>query len=195
MTSVPHAPTMPKQLRSLCVFCGSRVGRHPAYAAAAREVGRLLGARGITLVYGGGRVGLMGELADAALQAGAHVIGVIPQMLIEREVGHSGLTELEVVTTLAQRKVRMGELSDAFMALPGGIGTLDELFEVWTWSQLYRDQKPSGLLNVNGYYDPLLTFLDRSVEEDFLRPECRQGLLVASRPDVLLDSLAAVLQS
>lgn len=159
------------------------------YAAAARELGEALAARGITLVYGGGRVGLMGEVADAALHAGGRVIGVIPQMLIDREVGHTGLSDLQVVTTLSERKLRMAELSEAFVALPGAIGTLDELFEVWTWNQLHRGQKPCSVLNVGGYYDPLLQFLARTVEEDFLRPEFRSTLIVANAVRELLDRL------
>ena len=179
-----HFPT------SICVFCGSRTGRDPRYAAATRGMGQLLAQSGITLVYGGGRVGLMGELADACLQAGGRVIGVIPQMLLDREVGHAGLTELEVVTSLSVRKQRMSDLAQAFIALPGGIGTLDELFEVWTWSQLHLEHKPCGVLNVGGYYDPLLAFLDRTVEENFLRAEYRSTLIVSRDPADLLARLA-----
>lgn len=181
--------TQPSPLQSVCVFCGSRTGSNPVYAAAARTFGGLLARRDITLVYGGGRVGLMGELADACLEAGGRVIGVIPQMLLDREVGHAGLTELEVVSSLSVRKQRMSDLAQAFVALPGGIGTLDELFEVWTWSQLHLEHKPCGVLNVGGYYDPLLTFLDRTVTEDFLRAEYRATLIVSSEPADLLDRL------
>ena len=176
-------------LTALCVFCGSRTGRNPLYAKVARELGVALADRNITLVYGGGRVGLMGEVADAALQAGARVIGVIPQMLMDREVGHSGLSELQVVASLSERKLRMADLSDAFVALPGAIGTLDELFEVWTWNQLHGGRKPCSVLNVGGYYDPLLAFLERTVVEEFLRPEFRSTLLVSSAVGELLDGL------
>jgi uncharacterized protein (TIGR00730 family) len=135
-------------MRSICIFLGSSPGNRPEYLHLARETGRAVAQRGLTLVYGGGRAGLMGVLADAALAAGGQVIGVIPQMLLDREVGHSGLTEQHVVTTLAERKLLMGELSDAFLTLPGGIGTLDELFEVWSWTQLEIHRKPCGLLNM-----------------------------------------------
>ena len=141
---------------SLCVYCGSRPGDLPAYADAARAVGTEIGRRGWQLVYGGGRAGLMGVVADAALAAGAAVVGVIPQSLMVRELGHAGLTELHVVDTMHQRKTMMAERSDAFLALPGGIGTFEELFEVWTWRQLGYHDQPIGLLNVAGYYDPLL---------------------------------------
>lgn len=183
---------MTQRLTSVCVFCGSRTGRNPLYAAAARVLGQALAERDITLVYGGGRVGLMGEVADACLHAGGQVIGVIPQMLLDREVGHAGLTDLEVVTSLSVRKQRMSDLAQAFIALPGGIGTLDELFEVWTWSQLHLEHKPCGVLNVAGYYDPLLAFLDRSVTEDFLRADYRATLIVSDAAADLLARLTAV---
>jgi uncharacterized protein (TIGR00730 family) len=178
-------------MKSLCVFCGSSSGNAPEYGEAARELGATLASRHIKIVYGGGRVGLMGALADAALQAGGEVIGVIPQMLLDKEVGHVGLTELRVVHTMSERKWLMGELSDAFIALPGGIGTMDELFEAWTWTQLAIHRKPCGLLNFNGYYDPLVTFLDRSVEEGFLRPRHRAALLVERDLNLLLERLTA----
>jgi uncharacterized protein (TIGR00730 family) len=178
-------------MKSLCVFCGSSAGNDPGYLAFARECGTLIAQRGIRLVYGGGRVGLMGALADAALAAGGTVIGVIPQLLLDKEVGHSGLTELHVVDTMAARKWKMGELSDAFLALPGGIGTMDELFEAWTWSQLDLHDKPSGLLNFRGYYDPLVSFIDRSVSEGFLRPRHREALLVDDDLARLVERLAA----
>lgn len=180
---------MPR-MQSICVFCGSSPGNHPGYLALARQVGALLGRRKLTLVYGGGRVGLMGALADAALQEGGRVIGVIPQLLLDKEVGHAGLTELQVVATMAERKLAMGELADAFLTLPGGIGTMDELFEAWTWSQLDLHRKPCGLLNYQGYYDPLLSFLDRCVEEGFLRPRHRAALLADTDAQQLLDRLA-----
>jgi uncharacterized protein (TIGR00730 family) len=157
----------------------------------ARLTGELLARRGVSLVYGGGRVGLMGALADATLAAGGEVIGVIPQLLLGREVGHADLTQLHVVSTLSERKFMMGVLADAFLALPGGIGTMDELFEAWTWTQLNLQQKPCALLNWNGYYDPLIAFLDRAVEEGFLRPEHRAALIVDTQIERLLDRLAA----
>jgi uncharacterized protein (TIGR00730 family) len=174
-------------MRTVCVFCGSSSGDEPHYLELARAAGELLARRGLTLVYGGGRVGLMGALADAALAAGGRVIGVIPQMLLDKEVGHTGLTELRVVTTMTERKLLMGELSDAFIALPGGIGTMDELFEVWTWSQLDLHAKPCGLVNHRGYYDALLAFLDHAVEQGFLRPRHRAALHVRDSAAALLD--------
>lgn len=174
---------------SLCVFCGSSSGIHPGYLALAREVGTMLAARGIRLVYGGGRVGLMGAVADAALAGGGTVVGVIPQMLLDQEVGHEGLSELHVVETMSQRKWLMGELSDAFLTLPGGIGTMDELFEAWTWTQLDIHDKPCGLLNFEGYYDPLIQFLDCAVQQGFLRPRHRAALLVDTDAAQLLDRL------
>lgn len=176
---------------ALCVFCGSSSGNTPEYGQVARDLGVKLASLGIKLVYGGGRVGLMGVLADSALEAGGEVVGVIPQMLLDKEVGHAGLTELRVVQTMSERKWLMGELSDAFIALPGGIGTMDELFEAWTWTQLDIHRKPCALLNFNSYYDPLVAFLDRSVEEGFLRPRHRAALIVERDLDVLLARLAA----
>lgn len=178
-------------MRTVCVFCGANLGNRPEYAALARRVGAALAKRGLALVYGGGRVGLMGVLADAALEAGGRVIGVIPQMLIEREAGHTGLSELHVVTTMAERKLRMGEMSEAFLALPGGIGTMDELFEVWTWTQLGLHQKPCGLLDYDGYYSGLLEFISQAEREGFLRPRHRAALLVERDADRLLDRLLA----
>jgi uncharacterized protein (TIGR00730 family) len=175
----------------LCVFCGSSPGRDPAYGAAAAQVGRILAGRGIGLVYGGGRVGLMGVLADAALAAGGEVIGVIPQALLDREVGHLGLTELRVVGSMHARKALMSELADGFIALPGGIGTLEELFEVWTWAQLGLHRKPCGLLDVDGFFTPLVDFLDRQVEAGFIHPTYRAMLAVASTVEELLARFAA----
>jgi uncharacterized protein (TIGR00730 family) len=175
-------------MQTVCVFCGSNPGGEPHYLELARSAGELLARRGLTLVYGGGRVGLMGALADATLAAGGRAIGVIPQMLLDKEVGHSGLTELRVVQTMTERKLLMGELSDAFIALPGGIGTMDELFEVWTWSQLDLHAKPCGLVNHRGYYDGLIAFLDRAVDQGFLHPRHRSALRVR-------DSLAALLDT
>lgn len=175
---------------SLCVFCGAALGANPAYADAARHVGVEIGRRGWTLVYGGGRVGLMGALADAALGSGARVIGVIPRFLLDREVAHAGLGALEVVESFAARKQRMGELSDAFLSLPGGIGTLDELFEAWSWTQAGLQSKPSGLLNVAGYYDDLLRFLERAEDDGLIRPGARGILQASNEVGALLDRLA-----
>src|SRR3954471_11403967 len=178
-------------MERLCVFCGSSLGRAPAYAASAAQLGRVLAQRGIGLVYGGGRVGLMGVLADAALAAGGEVIGVIPQALVERELGHRGLTQLRVVDSMHARKALMGELAAGFIALPGGIGTLEELFEVWSWAQLGLHRKPCGLLDVDGFFAPLVGFLDGQVEEGFIHPTYRAMLAVASTPEALLDAFAA----
>jgi uncharacterized protein (TIGR00730 family) len=174
---------------SICVFCGSSSGVRIEYQIAAEQLGRLLAERDVTLVYGGGRVGLMGTLADAALAAGGRVVGVIPKQLCTKELAHRGVTELHVVETMSERKALMGELSDAFLALPGGIGTLDELFEVWTWTQLGLQRKLSGLLNVNGYFDPLLQFLQHAVSEGFLRSQHRDALLVGTHAETLVSSL------
>lgn len=173
----------------VCVYCGSRHGVRASYAAAARAIGAEIGRRGWQLVYGGGRVGLMGEAADAALAAGARVVGVIPQTLREREVGHLGLHELHVVPTMHLRKQMMAERADAFVALPGGIGTLEELYEVWTWRQLGYHDQPIGLLNVDGYYDALLRFMSHSVDEGFLAPTQHALLQVDTDPAALLDRL------
>src|SRR5215510_2930011 len=178
-------------MQRLCVFCGSSPGRDPAYAASAAQFGRALAERGIGLVYGGGRVGLMGVVADAALAAGGEVIGVIPQALLERELGHRGLTELRVVDSMHARKALMGELSNGFIALPGGVGTPEELFEVWSWATLGLHRKPCGLLDVNGFFAPLASFLDRQVKEGFIHPAYRAILTLASTPGALLDAFAA----
>ena len=178
---------------TICVYCGSRDGAQPQYGDAARTLGRLIGERGWALVYGGGKVGLMGIVADAVLAAGGPVIGVIPQTLVRREVGHRGLTELHVVQTMHERKQMMAERADAFVALPGGIGTLEELFEAWTWRQLGYHDEPIGLLNVGGYYDPLLQFMQRTVDEGFLSPMQMSMIDVDSDASRLLDTLAAKL--
>lgn len=177
---------------SLCVYCGSRDGADSAFAEAAVAVGRIIGESGWRLVYGGGRVGLMGRVANAALAAGAPVLGVIPTSLMDREVGHAGLTQLEIVSTMHLRKQRMAEESDAFIALPGGIGTFEELFEVWTWRQLGYHDKPLGLLNTSRYYDGLLAFLDQSVSQGFLNAAQRQLLAVGDDPASLLGTLHAL---
>jgi uncharacterized protein (TIGR00730 family) len=174
---------------SLCVFCGSSPGNRPDYLQLARQMGARIAQRGHTLVYGGGRVGLMGALADAALEQGGRVIGVIPRFLVEKEAGHSGLSELHVVETMSERKLLMGDLSDAFLALPGGIGTMDELFEAWTWTQLGLQRKPCGLLNHSGYYDDLVAFLDHVAAEGFLRPRHSAGLVIDTDANRLLAKL------
>lgn len=178
-------------MRRICVFLGSNAGRRPAYREAAAALGTALAKAGIGLVYGGSSVGLMGVLADAALAAGGEVIGIIPQRLVDKEVAHLGLPDLRVVTSMHQRKAQMAELSDAFVALPGGAGTLEELFEVWTWAQLGNHAKPCAVLDVEGYYRRLLDFLDHTVEEGFMRREHRDMLVMAESPVELLDKLAA----
>jgi uncharacterized protein (TIGR00730 family) len=174
---------------SLCVYCGSRTGEDPKFAALAELVGGWIGSHGGQLVYGGGRNGLMGILADATLEAGGRVIGVIPQALVEKEWAHTGCTELHVVDTMHERKRIMAEHADAFLALPGGIGTLEEFFEVWTWRQLGYHAKPVGLLNLDGYYDDLLAFLDTSVKNGFMSDWQMQLIAVADSPQQLLPQL------
>jgi uncharacterized protein (TIGR00730 family) len=174
---------------SICVYCGSRPGESSLHADAAHAIGREIGRRGWQLVYGGGRAGLMGVVADAALAAGAPVVGVIPESLMARELGHTGLTELHVVQTMHERKMLMAERSDAFLALPGGIGTFEELFEVWSWRQLGYHDKPLGLLNVAGYYDTLLAFLHQSREQGFMSQQQLDLLHVAADPLAMLQSL------
>ncbi|MGD0789408.1 MAG: TIGR00730 family Rossman fold protein [Terracidiphilus sp.] len=178
-------------LQRICVFCGSSFGSRPAYREAAETVGRLLCRRGIELVYGGGNVGLMGAMADACLDGGGRVIGVIPQALFDKEVAHLGLTELRVVNSMHERKALMADLSDAFLALPGGYGTWDEFCEVLTWSQLGIQRKACALLNVNGYYDPFLEFADRAVSEGFLKDVNRELMLSDDDPARLLDRLGS----
>ncbi|HEY8428354.1 MAG TPA: TIGR00730 family Rossman fold protein [Sandaracinaceae bacterium] len=173
----------------LCVFCGSSPGRRPAYLEAARALGRTLAERGHGLVFGGASIGLMGAVADAALAAGGEVIGVIPRSLVDREIAHPGLTELHVVETMHERKALMTRLSDAFLALPGGHGTFDELFEALTWSQLGIHEKPIGLWDVEGYFAPLLSMLDAAVAEGFVRPFDRARLRAGRSLDELLPRL------
>jgi uncharacterized protein (TIGR00730 family) len=177
-------------LRSVTVYCGSNPGADPAFAEATRELALLLARRGIRIVYGGGHVGLMGLLADTAMEAGGDVVGIMPQALVDREIGHRGLRDLRVVGSMHERKALMAELADAFIALPGGIGTLEELIEVYTWSQLGMHRSPLGVLNVNGYYDHLGAFLDVAVRERFLRPQHREFLIFEEQPEALLDRLA-----
>ena len=178
-------------MKRLCVFCGSSPGVRPAYVQAARALGGLLAARGIGVVYGGASIGVMGAVANGALEAGGEVIGVIPEKLAVREVSHEGLSALHVVASMHERKALMAELSDAFVALPGGIGTFEELFEVWTWAQLGMHAKPCALLDVERYYAPLLAFLEHSVAEGFLHPVYRDMLIVADDAESLLGLLAA----
>jgi len=173
--------------RKICVFTGSRHGASTAYADAAEQLARDLVERGFGLVYGGGNVGLMNVIADTVLELGGHVTGVIPNALVSREVAHRGLSELRVVSSMHERKALMAELSDGFIALPGGIGTMEEFFEVLSWAQLGIHNKPCGLLNVSGYYDPLIEFLDHAVSQDFVKPKHRALLLVESEPAILLD--------
>jgi uncharacterized protein (TIGR00730 family) len=178
-------------VKRVCVFSGSSPGADLAYRAAAIDLGHRLADRGIELVYGGASVGLMGAVADAALEGGGHVIGVIPQALVDREVAHPELADLRVVDSMHERKALMAELSDAFVALPGGVGTLEELFEVYTWNQLGLHAKPLGLFNVRGYYDGLARFLDHAVAERFVSRGHRAMLLVSEGLDALLDGLDA----
>jgi uncharacterized protein (TIGR00730 family) len=178
-------------MKSVCVFCGSSSGALPAYAEAARSLGRELVRRNLRLVYGGGNVGLMGIIADAVLGEGGEVIGVIPQALVAKEVAHPGLTQLHVVGSMHERKALMVELSDGFLALPGGFGTLEEFCEVLTWAQLGLHVRPCGLLNVNGYYDAMLAFFDRAVGDGFLRAKHRELVLMGQTPEEVLRLLAA----
>lgn len=173
----------------LCIFAGSAPGTNPNYLRAARTLGALLAQRKVGLVYGGASVGLMGAVADAALEAGGEVIGVIPRSLVAREVAHKTLPDLRIVNSMHERKATMAHLSDGFIAIPGGIGTLEELFEVWTWAQLGEHEKPCALLNTDNYYAPLLSFLDQVVGDGFLKPVHREMLLVDSDPERLLDRM------
>lgn len=177
-------------IHSICVFCGARPGSNPQYVDLARRTGQALVERGLSLVYGGGRVGMMGAVADAVLEGGGEVVGVIPKALLDREVAHPGATRMEVVDTMLERKTRMVELSDAFLTLPGGLGTMDELFEVWTWSYLGFHDKPMGLLSVDGYYDPLAKFLDHAMDEGFVRREHHDRMFAGAEPGELLDRLS-----
>jgi len=183
-------------MKRVCVFCGANAGLREDYRSAAQLLAGALARRGLGLVYGGGNVGLMGMLADAMLHAGGKVIGVIPQRLVDREVAHRGLTELRIVDTMHQRKALMADLCDAFIALPGGYGTVEEFFEILTWSQLGIHRKPSGLLNVLGYYDSLLAMLDHAVDEQFLLSANRKLVVAETDPELLLrrlDALCAIL--
>ncbi|WP_029606269.1 LOG family protein [Kozakia baliensis] len=174
----------------VAVFCGSATGNDPMYQNAAEQLGQTLARQGIGLVYGGGHVGLMGAVADAALTYGGEVIGVMPQALVDREIAHQGLTRLDVVPDMHVRKDRMSELADAFVALPGGAGTLEEIFEQWTWAQLGIHEKPCGFLNVNGYFDPLLSMVNKMVEQGFMKPDYGQMLVVSDDIATLLRNFS-----
>lgn len=174
-------------MRRICVFCGSSTGNDERYVRSARKTGRLIGERGHGLVYGGGGRGLMGAVADGAIEGGAETIGIIPRGLFQREGLHTGLTRLEVVDSMHARKAMMADEADAFIALPGGIGTMEELFEIWTWTQIGIHAKPCGILNVNGYYDELLAFLDKMVHSGFVRQDQRNVVLVDDDPGRLID--------
>ena len=178
------------EMKRVCVYCGSRHGKRPAYAAAARALGRELAQSGRSLVYGGGNVGLMGVVADAVLEAGGEVVGVIPRPMVTRELAHHGVTHLHVVSSMHERKALMAQLSDGFIALPGGVGTLDELFEIWTWAQLGIHQKPLGLLNSEGFYSSLVTFLDHLTAEDFVTLENRNFVRIDDDPKRLLEEMS-----
>ena len=175
-------------MERLCVFSGSSSGAHPDYVRTAQELGRSLAAAGVGLVYGGASVGLMGAVADAALEAGGEAIGVIPQALVDREIAHQGLSELRIVSSMHERKALMAELAGGFVALPGGMGTLEELFEVYTWTQLGLHSKPLGLLDVRDYFKALVTFLDHTVAERFMTVEHRELLVVETRAEALLEA-------
>lgn len=176
-------------IRRICVFCGANPGQRPGYQSAARRLGKDLADRGIGLVYGGGNVGLMGTIADACLEAGGYVIGVIPQSLVDREVAHRGLSDLRIVASMHERKAMMAELADAFIAMPGGFGTFEEWFEVITWAQLGLHLKPCGLLNTEHYYDPMLSLIDHAVDEGFIHHDHRQLILSDRDPHQLLEKL------
>ena len=178
-------------MKSICVYCGSNPGNRPEYLEAAKALGKTLAANKITLVYGGAKIGIMGCIADTVLAEGGEVIGVMPQSLVDREVAHPGLTRLEVVSSMHERKALMAKLSDGFIAMPGGIGTLEEIFEVLTWAQLGFHRKPCGLLNIQGYYDHLSTFLDHVTEEGFVRDVHRAMLQVESAPEEMIKAFEA----
>ncbi|MEC4748324.1 TIGR00730 family Rossman fold protein [Methylomicrobium sp. Wu6] len=178
-------------LKNICVYCGSSPGRLDAYTVAARALAEALVSRNIGLVYGGASIGIMGAVADHMLRLGGKAVGVIPEALMRKEVAHYQLSELHVTQSMHERKTLMAELSDGFIALPGGLGTLEELFEIWTWAQLGFHGKPCGLLNVEGYYDPLIEFLDHAQAEQFIRRSHRAMLIVESQPESLLDRFGA----
>src|ERR1700722_4283395 len=187
-----YAESMNQTNKSVAVFCASAAGTNPAYRAAAEELGRAMAERGIGLIYGGAKVGLMGAVADATLAAGGHVVGVIPHVLVDLEVAHQGVTELHVTSTMHTRKALMAERADAFLILPGGFGTFEEMFEVLAWQTLKLHTKPILLLNINGFYDPLLAFLDHCVAEGMLKPKNRELLLVANTIEAAFNTLEAL---
>ena len=176
-------------MKSICVFCGSSLGKDPAYVEAARETGRILGEKGIRLVYGGANVGLMGTVANACMKAGGEAVGIIPEKLLEYEVSHPKLTELIVVKDMHERKAKMAELSQAFVSLPGGIGTMEETFEMFTWFQLGIQKKPVGILNIKGFYDPLSALLEKMIENDYLSRIHVDMLVMEADPAVLIDRI------
>lgn len=178
-------------MKKICVYCGSSAGKRPEYTEAARSLAEALTELDLGLVYGGASIGIMGTIADAVLSAGGDVIGVIPQALVDKEVSHNGLTELKIVDSMHERKAVMADLADGFIALPGGLGTLEELFEILTWSQLGMHKKPCGLLNIEGYYDKLQSFLEHAVEEQFVKTKHREMLLVEESPERLLALMEA----
>jgi len=177
-------------MKNICVYCGANPGRQEAYSGAARDLAKALVDRDLGLVYGGASVGIMGLIADAVLQLGGRVVGVMPEALVRKEIAHKRLTELHVTQSMHERKNLMAELSDGFIAMPGGIGTLEEIFEIWTWAQLGFHAKPCGLLNVVGYFDSLTTFLDHAVTEQFVKKPHRSMLIVDHEPEALLDRFA-----
>lgn len=180
-----------KGVRSVCVFCGSASGNDPAYVKAAQSCGELLAGNGISLVYGGGKVGLMGAVANAALEAGGRVVGVMPKNLVEREIAHNGLTEFHAVSSMHERKTRMSEMADAFMVLPGGAGTLEEAFEQWTWAQIGIHSKPIGFLNTKAYFSPLVSMIKGMVGTGFLNPRYQESLIIAEDPELILERFGA----
>ena len=178
-------------IKSICVYCGANFGGHEAYRGAAETVGHTIAKRGLRLVYGGGQVGLMGVVADACIDAGGDVTGVIPDFLDHKEIAHPRVKDMHIVASMHERKLQMAESADAFIALPGGIGTMEELFEVWTWSQLGQHQKPVGILNVRGYFDGLLTFLDTMRDDGFVEAKHRDMLKTDTNVDALIDAFMA----
>ena len=177
-------------MKRICVYCGSSYGKLPAYTEAAKALGKALTDRGIGLVYGGASVGIMGVVADAVLESGGEVVGVIPQAIADKEIAHTGLTELKVVPNMHERKAMMADYSDGFIALPGGLGTMEELFEVWTWAQLGFHDKPCGLLNVAGYYDHLNAFISHAVDQEYVKAAHQEALLVSTEPNGLIEQMA-----
>ncbi len=176
-------------MRSICVFCGSSVGKRENYIRYAKELGAVIARKKMTLVYGGGNIGIMREIADSALEHGGEVVGVMPQHIVDKEIAHRHITQLHIVKSMHERKALMAELSDAFVALPGGFGTLDELFEAMTWNQLEIISKPTGLLNIDGYFDHLIAFINHAVREKFIRPEHQQNLTVETDTERLIEKL------